>query len=120
MTHGRPAVSSAVRVGGDQVGMVVGLDALALAVVLAGRGGVDEVELRAVLEDERDGVGLDEPEGVAGLGVFVDAGHVEPGVVVALAGAALAAVHVEQARPAAGHSPEGSRLGHAGRPPQVC
>lgn len=75
--------------------MVAALDALTVAVVLAGRGRVNEVELRAMGTDVADGVALDEPVGVAGLGVFVDAGHVEAGVRVALGRAALAAERVE-------------------------
>ncbi|GAA3104147.1 hypothetical protein GCM10020254_57460 [Streptomyces goshikiensis] len=81
--------------GADQIGMVVVLDALAVGVVLAGRGGVDEVETGAERADEGYGLGLVEAERVAGLGVLVDAGHREPGPVVAHAGSALAAERVQ-------------------------
>ncbi|GAA3100543.1 hypothetical protein GCM10020254_52560 [Streptomyces goshikiensis] len=95
--------------------MSVALDALAVGVVLAGRRGVDEVEARAEGTDEVDGVALVEAEGVAGLGVLVDAGHVESGTVIAHAGAALAAERVQQPQRAA--SRDVGVLSHAGGSP---
>lgn len=81
-------------------GLGVVPDALAFGVVLAGRGGVDEVDIRAVFEDERDRVGVHEAEEVAGLWVDADAG-----AGVALASTARAAEQVQQAWPVAGRSP---------------
>jgi hypothetical protein len=79
--------------------VLVAAEALRIAVALAGWRGMDRVKVTAEalrVTEYLDRVDLPHLERIPGLRLRVDADHVEPGMVVAHAGAALAAEQVEQ------------------------
>jgi hypothetical protein len=80
----------------NQIGMVVLPDLLSIRVELTRRGARDHIELMAMLQNEFNGITAVKIKWVPRLGRYVNPDNIEAGVVITLAGSALAAEEIEK------------------------